>query len=87
MAYVIKRIYDKFKETGSKYCGAYFCTRPIDIILDPDLMKVKDFSSFTDRGLYSNQRDDPLSSNLATLDGDEWKKLRNKLTPIFASGK
>lgn len=61
VAYVIKRIYDKFKETGSKYCGAYFYTRPIAIILDPDFIKdilVKDFSSFTHRGLYSNQRDD-----------------------------
>lgn len=61
VAYVIKCIYDKFKETGSKYCGAYFYTRPIAIILDPDFIKdilVKDFSSFTHRGLYSNQRDD-----------------------------
>lgn len=90
MVNVIKSIYDKFKGTDAKYCGAYFYTRPIAIILDPDLIKqilVKDFTSFTDRGLYSNQRDDPLSSNLSTLDGDEWKKLRNKLTPAFASGK
>lgn len=90
VVHVIKNIYDKFKETGAKYCGAYFYTRPIAIILDLDLAKnilIKDFANFTDRGLYSNAKDDPLSANLSTLDGEEWKRLRNKLTPAFSSGK
>lgn len=90
VTYVIKNIYDKFKGTGAKLCGVYFYMRPIAIILDLDLIKnilVKDFANFTDRGLYSNPRDDPLSSNLSTVDGEEWKNLRKKLTPAFSSGK
>lgn len=89
IAYVIKNIYDTFKKTDAKYCGAYFYTRPIAIILDLKLIKeilVKDFTSFTDRGLYYNQRDDPLSANLSTLDYHEWRKLRTKLSPTFTSG-
>lgn len=90
VSFVIKKIYDEFKGRGFKLCGAYFFTRPIAIILDPDLAKdilVKDFNSFVDRNLYYNKKDDPLGANLGTLDGLDWKKLRSKLTPAFTSGK
>lgn len=90
VAYVLQNIYNTFKGSGAKYCGAYFYSRPIAIILDLDLAKdilVKDFNMFMDRGLYYNKRDDPLSANLAMLDGHEWKQLRSKLTPAFSSGK
>lgn len=83
-------IYTEFKGRGLKLCGAYFWTRPISIILDLDLAKdilVKDFSNFVDRNLYYNKKDDPLSANLGTLDGQDWRKLRAKLTSTFTSGK
>ncbi|XP_031619263.1 cytochrome P450 6A1-like [Contarinia nasturtii] len=89
VVYMIKSLYDKFKCTGVKYFGIYQW-RPIAIILDLDLAKdilIKDFANFTDRGLYSNRKYDPLSANLTTMDGDEWKRLRSKLTPAFSSGK
>lgn len=90
MSYVIKSIYDKFKGTGAKFCGAYFYySRPVAILLDPELMKdilVRYFENFMDRGIYYNRRDDPLSSNLSTI-GDDWKELRYKLTPTFTSAK
>lgn len=89
LAFAMKEIYDKFKGTGDKYCGLYFWSRPVAIITDLDLMRdimIKDFNNFTDRGLYYNAKDDPLSANLGTLDGDEWKKLRTKLTPTFSAG-
>lgn len=90
LAFALKKIYDTFKGTGVKYCGSYFWSRPVAILLDLDLMKdvwIKDFGNFTDRGLYYNQKDDPISANLSTVDGEQWKHLRTKLSPAFSSGK
>lgn len=81
--------YMRFKGT-SKICGIYLFTRPIAMALDLDLIKnilVKEFSSFSDRGFYYNEEDDPLSGHLVALDGIKWKNTRVKLTPTFTSGK
>lgn len=90
VAYLLSNIYNQFKGSQLKFCGAYFWTRPIAIVLDLDLAKdilVKHFSNFVDKNLYFNKKDDPLSANLGTLDGHDWKKLRTKLTSTFTSGK
>lgn len=87
---IFKKIYDNHKNSGAKFCGAYFFARPVAILMDLDLIKsvfVKDFNNFCERNVYYNEKDDPVSANLFTLDGEKWKKLRTKLTPAFSSGK
>lgn len=84
-----QEIYNKLKG-NSKYCGIYMFAAPVAMILDLDLVRsilVTDFGNFTDKGLYSNEKDDPLSASLFTLDGEKWKKLRNKFTPSFTPAK
>lgn len=86
---VIAKAYDKFKNTGAKYCGVYFWARPVAVILDLDLVDnilVKDSSNFMDKG-YQNENCSLLSANLLMVDGDNWEKLRKKFTPTFVSSK
>ena len=86
---VFRRFYNELKGTG-KFGGIYFFTKPALIVTELDFLKtvlIKDFQYFHDRGTYHNPKDDPLSAHLLNLEGEKWKKLREKLSPTFSSGK
>lgn len=86
----ITEIYSTMKEKGHKYVGIYFITRRALVLIDPELIKkvlVTDFQYFHDRGVYHDEKNDPLSAHLVALSGDRWRQLRQKLTPTFSSGK
>lgn len=88
-AYISKNIYDKFIGT-SGLCGLYFFIQPVFLVIDPEIIKnilVRDFNNFSDRGIYHNEEDDPISGHLFLIEGAKWKNLREKLTPTFTSGK
>lgn len=86
---IVKENYLALKGKGP-VGGLYFFTSPQALILDLDLLRtvfVKDFEYFQNRGTPTNEKKDPLSGHLFSLEGDRWKNMRAKLSPTFTSGK
>lgn len=90
-AHISRNLYQRLKRLGSTdYGGTFVFKRPNLFVLSPEFAKtvlVRDFASFVDRGMYHNERDDPLSGNLFFIEGDAWRRLRAKISPTFTSGK
>ncbi|XP_014286441.1 probable cytochrome P450 6a14 [Halyomorpha halys] len=75
---------------GQRYGGIWNFWKPKLLILDPELIEhimVTDFSYFTHREETVDVSTDPLARHLVNQNGSSWKILRNKLTPVFTSGK
>lgn len=86
---MMRKYYNEMKGKGS-FGGIYFFVNPVVLALDLDFVKnvlIKDFTYFQDRGVYFNERDDPISAHLFSVEGTKWRNLRSKLTPTFTSGK
>lgn len=88
MAEVTVNFYEEFK--GHRFGGIWEFYSPQLFVVDPEMLRdifVKDFSTWSSRGVTVNLEVDPLSANLVALDGKKWKAVRTKLTPTFTSGK
>ncbi|XP_063242831.1 cytochrome P450 6a8-like [Bacillus rossius redtenbacheri] len=79
-----------YKLSDQPVVGFFELHKPVLMIRDPNLIKeilIREFPSFHDRGLFIDEKVDPLSANLFFLKGARWRDLRAKLTPTFSSGK
>jgi len=86
------KLFEEFYRELKQYdCGGVYNVRePVFVVCKPELIKhflTKDFSSFHDRGLPYDEEEDPFSANLFNLEGQKWRSLREKLSPLFTSGK
>ncbi|XP_034652025.1 cytochrome P450 6a8 isoform X2 [Drosophila subobscura] len=87
---ILRDYYNKYRESKVPFVGFYIFQKPAAFILDLELVKhilIKDFSNFSDKGLFYNEKDDPISAHLFSLDGPQWRILRNKLSSTFTAGK
>lgn len=83
-----KRIYDTYKSL--RFLGTHQFFQRTLVVRDPSLIKricVNDFQHFTDRGFFFNKDVDPLAGSVLFLRGNDWKKLRAKISPIFSPNK
>ncbi|CAH2049569.1 unnamed protein product, partial [Iphiclides podalirius] len=80
-----KRIYDTYR--NERFLGCHQFYQRTLVVRDPELIKricVNDFQHFTDRGFFFNKEVDPLAGSVLFLRGNEWKRLRAKISPIFS---
>ncbi|CAG9833533.1 unnamed protein product [Diabrotica balteata] len=86
---LVKDFYDEFTRQGLKVGGIYMGLSPQLVVMDPEYAKdilTTDFQYFTDRGIYHN-KNSPLTVQILTQEGAEWKESRTKFTNIFTSAK
>ncbi|CAL8086073.1 unnamed protein product [Orchesella dallaii] len=80
-----------YKTMGSeKYCGLNDLGNNLVLIKDMDLMKrilIKDFDYFVDRRDIFSDAEISFKKMLPSLKGDEWKGVRNAVSPTFTTGK
>ncbi|KAF5304863.1 hypothetical protein FQR65_LT07880 [Abscondita terminalis] len=86
----LQTVYTILLNNNLKYSGVYMLHLPRILLTCPKLIEnvlQKDFNYFTDRGFYFNEIHDPLSANLFALDGEKWRRVRNKLSSSFTLSK
>nr|QCI55729.1 cytochrome P450 CYP6AY1v2 [Nilaparvata lugens] len=75
---------------NEKYVGMFQLRTPALLIRCPEMVKqilVKDFNHFMDRGFHADEEREPITAHLVNLQGEKWRMLRQKISPVFTSGK
>ncbi|XP_061712886.1 cytochrome P450 6B2-like [Cydia pomonella] len=83
---VFKNIYESFPK--EKVVGIFRMTTPTLLVRDLEILKhilVKDFDIFADRGVEFSKTG--LGQNLFHSDGETWRGLRSRFSPIFTNSK
>ncbi|CAG2165508.1 unnamed protein product [Oppiella nova] len=79
-----------YQKKYGKIYGHYMGDIPVLSIADPELIKlilVKDFHVFTGRHIVWSAKTAIRSRNITQLCGDDWKRVRTIVSPVFRSGK
>lgn len=86
---LVRKVYDNARDKDV-ITGFFTAFNPTLIVTDLELVKqimVKEFNNFTDRGMFVNEEEEPLTGHLFAMKGEKWRFLRNRLSPVFTSGK
>lgn len=75
---------------NAPYIGAFYGTEPTLIVKDPELIKLvmaKDFYYFHGREITKYCNRESTTQNIFFNGGDQWKVVRQNMTPLFSSTK
>ncbi|KAK9501858.1 hypothetical protein O3M35_012509 [Rhynocoris fuscipes] len=78
------------KYPNEELIGYYDFMSPTLLINDVETIErilIKDFVHFTDHGFPVDEERNPLDANIFNMTGKRWKAVRNKLSPVFTTGK
>ena len=67
---LLNRLYHSLKSAGTPFVGIYVYISPVVLVTSLDFVKtvlIKDFSYFTDRGSYYNEKDGEMIKNTKNL--------------------
>lgn len=81
---------DFYSGTKERVLGIYLIFKQAILVCDPEIVKMiqtTHIEHFSDRGICPDKKKDPLAANLFSIEYDEWKPLRAKLTPAFSPAK
>lgn len=82
--------WEMYQKVAKPFVGVYIFFSPTLLIRDVELVRrvlVTDVEHFYDRGVYINEEREPMSVSLFSQKGSKWKSLRQKMTPLFSTGK
>ncbi|CAH0395389.1 unnamed protein product [Bemisia tabaci] len=85
---LFQNIYNNYP--NEPFVGIWMIRKPALLVRSPEVIGdilVKQFQKFVDRGHKFDERREPITANLVTLTGDRWRYLRQKLSPVFSTGK
>ncbi|XP_017869740.1 PREDICTED: probable cytochrome P450 6d4 [Drosophila arizonae] len=83
-------LYDVYRNSKDRFLGTFLLFRPAILVRDAELARrilTQDFASFHDRGVYVDEKHNPLSASIFALRGQSWRSMRHMLSPCFTSGK
>lgn len=88
MSFPSLHVYNQLKSNG--VFGFFISFNPIVMITSPALINnilIRYSQKFYNRKLENDREFDPFSTNLFTLQDDDWKKTRRMLSPAFSLSK
>lgn len=87
---LFRAMYDDPRVRSAPAFGMHIFHNPTLVVRAPELVRqvmVRDFASFTDRYSHSDTHDPIGNLNILFARGSLWRRLRQRLTPFFSSGK
>lgn len=78
-------IYEEAKAKHLRHVGAFLFLEPAYVPVDPEIVKhvlTKDFGNFVNRGVFFDEKHDPLSAHLFSIEDEQWRPfVRNCRRP------